>query len=788
MPSEKVRNVVDEPYSQLRNIKKELKEWEHAFANGNGRKPNKSDIAADKEIARRYKLYAKLKTQMEENPSGNAEEANGQTEQDLEKTENSKRSRKNKSQSKPEEQDVAAPSLEPSSIAKPPNTQVPRPPLSARRQIPSELKTKEDEKSIRKENIQEPSSVEKLTTIPSTPIRPFGNSHDLPQNFKLKKSTIASGPILSDGMTPPPRRSMNNEANFVGDQAVSSLQSNHVNISNVFKPTIITQASVNSPTQDIMNRKKQIENITNSRPSSTSSNNPNKNNTTTSNTISTIPNITQIRVVSGTVEENDKGDVEQPITKPDYAALSKPYDPTSQSEKLDKPETIVTESENEVSSDKEKRLKNLPILCDDSPSITVLDEQKKSSSIPTTPESNKATDDSIINSPVFSTPTTTINSKPTDNVVPTPEQTSATVIDEDDKEDIKNAIAPIQSETLSGEENVSEMNPQPSTKPNLILQPKYFRRLSPDGVLRCRLYRKKAILGKAHPTFFLYNEADDRFLLAARKTMSSKYVNFVISSSQSEISKDSPHYVAKLKANFQRTTFVLSDARSHKKTAENKGLREMACISYSKTVLPREIEVAIPALSISFEDPLQTSPTSARSPSTGSRRPSTATTRTRRNSVLAALGNISGLVSNSISKSTGFSTNSQTPQKDEPKSSSSSISSNSSGENNNGSGGFGSNDILHDVQTRNTEKLMFLRNKAPRWNESTQSHCLNFGGRVTQPSIKNFQLIANGDDSYIVMQFGRCGPDYFTLDAKAPLTPVEAFAIALTTFDAYDSA
>ena len=43
-------------------------------------------------------------------------------------------------------------------------------------------------------------------------------------------------------------------------------------------------------------------------------------------------------------------------------------------------------------------------------------------------------------------------------------------------------------------------------------------------------------------------------------------------------------------------------------------------------------------------------------------------------------------------------------------------------------------------------------------------------------------------ENHHVLQFGRCGADYFTLDARWPITPLEAFAVALTTFDAYDSA
>lgn len=37
--------------------------------------------------------------------------------------------------------------------------------------------------------------------------------------------------------------------------------------------------------------------------------------------------------------------------------------------------------------------------------------------------------------------------------------------------------------------------------------------------------------------------------------------------------------------------------------------------------------------------------------------------------------------------------------------------------------------------------LTLIRNKAPQWNDDTQSYVLNFGGRVTKASVKNFQLI-----------------------------------------------
>ncbi|KAL7833151.1 hypothetical protein SRHO_G00301690 [Serrasalmus rhombeus] len=91
--------------------------------------------------------------------------------------------------------------------------------------------------------------------------------------------------------------------------------------------------------------------------------------------------------------------------------------------------------------------------------------------------------------------------------------------------------------------------------------------------------------------------------------------------------------------------------------------------------------------------------------------------------------------------------------------------------------------LLIRHQNRNMENLIELRNKTPVWNEETASHVLNFNGRVTQASIKNFQIIHNKDQEYIVMQFGRVADDAFTLDYNYPLCAVQAFAIALSSFD-----
>jgi hypothetical protein len=101
-----------------------------------------------------------------------------------------------------------------------------------------------------------------------------------------------------------------------------------------------------------------------------------------------------------------------------------------------------------------------------------------------------------------------------------------------------------------------------------------------------------------------------------------------------------------------------------------------------------------------------------------------------------------------------------------------------------------------------------LRNKAPRWHDTYQCWCLDFGGRVTTTSVKNFQLTAQ-NHSRVLMQFGRTGnKDVFVMDYEVrsgthpqrrsrhrqltrnrpspwqhPLSAVQAFAVCLSAFD-----
>ena len=57
-------------------------------------------------------------------------------------------------------------------------------------------------------------------------------------------------------------------------------------------------------------------------------------------------------------------------------------------------------------------------------------------------------------------------------------------------------------------------------------------------------------------------------------------------------------------------------------------------------------------------------------------------------------------------------------------------------------------------------------NKPPKWNEQMQAYCLNFNGRVTKASVKNFQLVSSDAPDHVILQFGKA--------RGAPLPPLPA--------------
>ena len=78
-------------------------------------------------------------------------------------------------------------------------------------------------------------------------------------------------------------------------------------------------------------------------------------------------------------------------------------------------------------------------------------------------------------------------------------------------------------------------------------------------------------------------------------------------------------------------------------------------------------------------------------------------------------------------------------------------------------------------------KFLQLGTKEPVFEKG--NYRLNFHGRVKLPSVKNYQLTPSADIADVWTQFGKVTEHEFHLDFKAPLSPLVAFALAITQFD-----
>jgi len=99
--------------------------------------------------------------------------------------------------------------------------------------------------------------------------------------------------------------------------------------------------------------------------------------------------------------------------------------------------------------------------------------------------------------------------------------------------------------------------------------------------------------------------------------------------------------------------------------------------------------------------------------------------------------------------------------------------------------------LFHGSGAVGAEADDWLRLACPKVEYDAESnvYSMNFHGRVSRSSSKNFQLASSGrsfrplDGAPLCMQFGRVDDNTFHLDVGQPLSPLQAFALALTVFD-----
>ena len=271
--------------------------------------------------------------------------------------------------------------------------------------------------------------------------------------------------------------------------------------------------------------------------------------------------------------------------------------------------------------------------------------------------------------------------------------------------------------------------------------------------VQCHILRRRGkggVLGlgaKRYPEYFLYLDGPGTtpgsptdgatFLLSARRRKKSTSSNYVISLDEEDLNRHGGAFFGKLRSNFVGTEFTVFD----------------------KGAKPGAIELS--------DDPRDAAPSFAPG---GKRRP--AGTLPPRTELGAVRYEYNVLGSKGPRVMTGA-----IPRVDAGSGARAIFRSDKAGK-----GGI--LEALKKKPTPDVEDLIVLKNKQPRWNEQMQAYCLNFDGRVTDASVKNFQLADSRDETEAtLLQFGKVGKDAFTMDYAYPMSALQAFAICLSSFD-----
>ncbi|KAJ8641595.1 hypothetical protein MRB53_018289 [Persea americana] len=305
-----------------------------------------------------------------------------------------------------------------------------------------------------------------------------------------------------------------------------------------------------------------------------------------------------------------------------------------------------------------------------------------------------------------------------------------------------------------------------------------------DGTIQCFIKRDKSKL--TYQLYLCLSPAllveNGKFLLSAKRNRRTTCTEYVISMGADNISRSSSTYIGKLRSNFLGTKFIIYDTQPPYTGAPVPPPGRSSRRFYSKKVSPKVPTGSYSIAQVSYELNVLGTRGPRRMHCTMHSIPACS---------LDAGGTVPGqpeLLPRSLEDS--FRSISFSKSIDQSVEFSSSRFSSSR---------FSDIAIARDDDEEDgKERPLILRNKAPRWHEQLQCWCLNFRGRVTVASVKNFQLIAATqpaagaptpsqptppEHDKIILQFGKVGKDMFTMDYRYPLSAFQAFAICLSSFD-----
>ncbi|CAJ1962259.1 unnamed protein product [Sphenostylis stenocarpa] len=279
-----------------------------------------------------------------------------------------------------------------------------------------------------------------------------------------------------------------------------------------------------------------------------------------------------------------------------------------------------------------------------------------------------------------------------------------------------------------------------------------------ENLLRCFIKRNRST-----QTYYLFLSLtstlaeDGKFLLAARKCRRPTCTDYIISLDADDMSKGSNSYVGKLRSNFLGTKFTIYDSQPPHSGARIMKSHSTRLVNL-KQVSPKVPTGNYPVAHISYELNVL-----------GSRGPR------RMHCVMDSIP-ASAIEAGGVAPTqTEFSLNNidMFPSFHFFRSKSNRVENTVSG-----------------PLVGQKDGMLVLRNKSPRWHEQLQCWCLNFHGRVTIASVKNFQLVASAENGHagpehdkIILQFGKVGKDLFTMDYRYPISAFQAFAMCLSSFD-----